>query len=178
MRYLIRLEHISLDGVIQADGVPDEDTSGGFAHGRWIAPYWPQHASAWPGANTATKYVTSNSLTAAQWQPPVTLTGNIAGKVARIKQELEPDLHVWGRGNLLQTLIRRNLVDVFWLMIYPTTLRPANACLPGAPSWRPSSWLKTSSPTKACWSSITSGQGKTNQLIQDWRIIEPPSIPG
>ena len=39
MRKVIVLEHISLDGVIQARGGPDEDTSGGFAYGGWIAPY-------------------------------------------------------------------------------------------------------------------------------------------
>jgi hypothetical protein len=39
MRKVIVLEHISIDGVIQAPGGPDEDTSGGFAHGGWIAPY-------------------------------------------------------------------------------------------------------------------------------------------
>ena len=39
MRKVIVLEHISLDGVIQAPGGPDEDTSGGFVHGGWIAPY-------------------------------------------------------------------------------------------------------------------------------------------
>ena len=39
MRKIIVLEHISLDGVIQAPGGPEEDTSGGFAHGGWIAPY-------------------------------------------------------------------------------------------------------------------------------------------
>ena len=39
MRKVIVLEHISLDGVIQAPGGTDEDTSGGFAHGGWIAPY-------------------------------------------------------------------------------------------------------------------------------------------
>src|SRR5215211_225731 len=43
-------------------------------------------------------------------------------KVAKLKQEQGPDLHVWGSGNLLQTLIKHNLVDVFWLMIYPITL--------------------------------------------------------
>ena len=39
MRKVIVLEHISLDGVIQAPGGPDEDTSGGFAYGGWTAPY-------------------------------------------------------------------------------------------------------------------------------------------
>jgi dihydrofolate reductase len=39
MRKIIVLEHISLDGVIQAPGGPDEDSSGGFAYGGWSAPY-------------------------------------------------------------------------------------------------------------------------------------------
>ncbi len=39
MRQVVVLEHISLDGVIQAPGGPDEDTSGGFAYGGWVAPY-------------------------------------------------------------------------------------------------------------------------------------------
>jgi len=39
MRKLIVYEHISLDGVIQGPGGPDEDTSGGFALGGWISPY-------------------------------------------------------------------------------------------------------------------------------------------
>jgi len=39
MRKIIMLEHISLDGVIQGPGGPDEDTSGGFAYGGWSAPY-------------------------------------------------------------------------------------------------------------------------------------------
>jgi dihydrofolate reductase len=154
MRKVIVLEHISLDGVIQAPGGPDEDTSNGFAYGGWAglysdeiigtalgkqmnmpfdlllgrktfdiwAQYWPQHADAWPGASTATKYVASNTLTSHKWQPSVFLNGDIAEKVARIKQQPGPDLNVWGSGNLLQTLIKHDLVDVFWLMIYPITL--------------------------------------------------------
>ena len=43
-------------------------------------------------------------------------------KVTTIKQQQGPDLHVWGSGNLIQTLIKYDLVDVFWLMIYPITL--------------------------------------------------------
>ena len=39
MRKIIVLEHISLDGVIQAPGGPDEDRSDGFAYGGWAAPY-------------------------------------------------------------------------------------------------------------------------------------------
>jgi len=154
MRKIIVFEHISLDGVIQAPGAPDEDTSDGFAYGGWQAPYgddileaalqkqmnmpfdlllgrktfdiwaafWPQHAVVWPGVNTATKYVASNTLTSHEWQPSVFLNGDIAEKVAKLKQEQGPDLHVWGSGDLLQTLMKHDLVDVFWLMIYPLTL--------------------------------------------------------
>src|SRR5512147_1403844 len=86
------------------------------------AQYWPQHADAWPGVNTATKYVASNTLTSHEWQPSVFLNGDIAEKVAKIKGQPGPDLHVWGSSNLLQTLIHHDLVDVFWLMIYPITL--------------------------------------------------------
>jgi dihydrofolate reductase len=154
MRKVIALEHISVDGVIQAPGGPDEDTSGGFVYGGWIAPYaddvlgtalrrqmnlpfdlllgrktfdiwapyWPQHADAWPGVNSATKYVASNTMTSSEWQPSVFLSGDIAEKVNKIKQLQGPDLHVWGSGNLIQTLIKNDLVDTFWLMIYPITL--------------------------------------------------------
>lgn len=154
MRKILVLEHISLDGVIQGPGGPEEDTSGGFAYGGWIAPYsdavlgtalrkqmnkpfdlllgrktfdiwapyWPYHADAWPGVNTATKYVASNSMKAHEWQPSVFLSGDIAEKIAKIKQQQGPDLNVWGSGNLCQTLFSHDLVDALWLMIYPVTL--------------------------------------------------------
>jgi dihydrofolate reductase len=154
MRKVIVLEHISLDGVIQAPGGPDEDTSGGFTYGGWTAPYsdavlgtalrkqmsmpfdlllgrktfeiwaayWPHHADAWPGVMTAIKYVASNSMTASEWQPSVFFNGEIAEKVAIIKRQQGPDLHVWGSGNLMQTLIQHDLVDAFRLMIYPITM--------------------------------------------------------
>ena len=154
MRKVIVLEHISLDGVIQAPGGPEEDTSGVFPYGGWIspysdailgtalrkqmnlpfdlllgrktfdiwAPYWPKHADAWPGVKTATKYVTSNTMISSEWQPSVFLNGDIAEKVAKIKGQPGPDLHVWGSSHLLQTLIKHDLVDTFWLMVYPITL--------------------------------------------------------
>lgn len=154
MRKLVVLEHISLDGVIQAPGGPEEDTSGGFTQGGWVAPfsdavlgthlrkqmkrpfdlllgrktfeiwepYWPEHDDIWPNVNTATKYVASNTRTASDWQPSLFINGDVAGQVAQIKQQPGPDLHVWGSGDLLQTLIQHDLVDNFWLMLYPTTL--------------------------------------------------------
>lgn len=154
MRKIIALEHISLDGVIQAPGGPEEDTSDGFAHGGWIspysdeilgtllrkqmnmsfdlligrktfeiwAPYWPEHADVWAEVNKATKYVASNTITSSTWQPSVILNADIPEKIANIKQQQGPDLHVWGSGNLLQTLFKHDLVDVLWLMIYPITL--------------------------------------------------------
>lgn len=86
------------------------------------APYWPHQAEAWPGVNAATKYIASNTMTNGTWQPSVFIGGDTAGKVAKIKQQQGPDLHVWGSGNFVQTLLKHDLVDAFWLMIYPITL--------------------------------------------------------
>lgn len=154
MRKIIVHEHVSLDGVIQAPGGPDEDISGGFAFGGWSAPYanetvgtllrkqmnmpfdlllgrktydiwasyWPRNVDVWPGANKAIKYVVSNTMTSGKWQPSLFLSGDIAEKVTQIKQQQGPDLHVWGSSELIQTLFKHDLVDVFWLMIYPITL--------------------------------------------------------
>ena len=154
MRKVVVLEHISLDGVIQGPGGPEEDTSGGFTHGGWISsysdevlgkalreqmnksfdlllgrktfeiwePYWPQHGDVWPNVNLATKYVASNTRIASDWKSSVFLSGDVASEVKKLKQQDGADLHVWGSGNLLQTLIKHDLVDVFWLMIYPITL--------------------------------------------------------
>ena len=84
--------------------------------------FWPQHSDEWPGVMTATKYVASNSRTSSEWQPSVFLSGDIAAKVTEIKQEPGPDIHIWGSGNLLQTLMKNDLVDTFWLMIFPVML--------------------------------------------------------
>ena len=154
MRKVIVLEFITLDGVIQAGGAPDEDISGGFKYGGWQVPYsddvlgtvmkkqmsmsfdlllgrktfeiwehyWPKHADIWPGAITATKYVASHTRTSSAWQPSVFIGGDIAEKVSQLKQQEGPDLHVYGSANLVQTLMKHDVVDEFWLKIYPLTL--------------------------------------------------------
>ncbi len=154
MRKVIVISHISLDGVLQGMGKSDEDTSGGFEYGGWVAPYsddvigtvirremnmpfdlligrktfdiwaayWPYHTDVWQGVNKATKYIASTTLTSHEWQPTVFLSGDIAEKISKLKQQQKPDLHVYGSGNLVQTLMKHDLVDAFWLKIYPLTL--------------------------------------------------------
>jgi dihydrofolate reductase len=52
----------------------------------------------------------------------VFLNGDIAGKITKLKQQAGPDLHVYGSANLVQTLMKHDLVDAFWLKIFPITL--------------------------------------------------------
>ena len=87
-----------------------------------FAAFWPQHGDIWPSVNTATKYVASNTITSSEWKPTVFLNGDIAKKISQIKHENGPDLHVWGSANLVQTLLKHDLVDALWLKIFPVTL--------------------------------------------------------
>jgi dihydrofolate reductase len=156
MRKIIVLSFVSLDGVIQAPGGPEEDTSGGFRYGGWSFPYldeesgklmenqmskgsdlllgrktfeifasyWPHHESEWPGINSVRKYVVSKTLSTSNWNNSVFLKGNIPGEIRKLKQQDGPDIQVHGSGNLIQTLLREDLVDELWLKIFPLTLGP------------------------------------------------------
>lgn len=153
-RKIIVLEFITLDGIIQAPGGPEEDTSWGFKYGGWTVPYfdefagklmgeqmkqpfqlllwrktfeifasyWPQHAGDWPGVNEATKYVVSNTITKPEWKNSVIISGDIVKKIRGLKAGEGPDLHVYGSSNLIQTLLKEDLVDELWLKIFPITL--------------------------------------------------------
>jgi dihydrofolate reductase len=154
MRKIIVLSFVSLDGVIQAPGGPEEDTSGGFRYGGWVFPYfdeesgrimekqmskgsdlllgrktfeifadyWPEHENEWPGINGVRKYVVSNTLSKSDWNNSIFLKGDITEEIKKLKQQEGPDIQVHGSGDLIQTLLKEDLVDEFWLKIFPLTL--------------------------------------------------------
>lgn len=155
MRKLVVLSFITLDGVMQGPGGPQEDPSGGFAYGGWTVPYFDDFlgqimdeqmgrpfdlllgrktfdifASYWPHfdggenpINKATKYVASDTLTTHEWRNSVFLSsGILVDELKKLKQQDGPDLQVHGSGDLIQTLLKHDLVDEFWLKIFPVTL--------------------------------------------------------
>jgi dihydrofolate reductase len=154
MRKIIVLSFISLDGVMQAPGGPEEDTSGSFKYGGWVAPYfdeslgkimdkqmnkhsdlllgrktfeifaayWPHHEDEWPGINDVTKYVASNTLSVNNWENSVFLKGDVVEKIKKLKLQNGTDLQVHGSSNFIQTLLKNDLIDEFWLKIFPLTL--------------------------------------------------------
>jgi dihydrofolate reductase len=81
--------------------------------------------------------VASNTLTQHEWQKTVFLKGDVVGEIKKLKQEDGPELQVHGSGNLIQTLLKHDLVDEFWLKIFPVTVGPgkrlfAEGTLPAA----------------------------------------------
>ena len=102
-----------------------------------FAAYWPHHEDVWPGVNKGTKYVVSNTLTRHEWRNSVFLKGDVVDEIKKLKAQEGPDLHVYGSGNLIQTLLKHDLVDELWLRIFPITLGPgkrlfAEGTLPAA----------------------------------------------
>ena len=154
MRKIFVLEFITMDGVIQAPGGPEEDTSSNFKYGGWMGPYfgrdevagqemdkqmketdalllgrktydiwagfWPEHTQSWPQVNKITKYVVSKTLKTPAWENTVVI--NDVNGLKKLKNSKGPDLQVYGSANLVQTLMEYDLVDEFWLKIFPLTL--------------------------------------------------------
>lgn len=151
MRKIIVLSMITLDGVMQAPGGPEEDPSGGFTYGGWVAPYgdevsgkvmekllkpadlllgrktfeiwadyWPHHEDGWPGINEVTKYVMSTTINQSDWRNSIFL--NSLAAIQTLKNSTGSDIQVWGSGQLIQLLLKNDLVDELWLMIHPLTL--------------------------------------------------------
>jgi dihydrofolate reductase len=87
-----------------------------------FASYWPQHHEEGAGINNATKYVASNTLTSHAWSKSVFLSGDVANEIKKLKEQDGSELQVHGSANFIQTLLEHDLVDEFWLKIFPVTL--------------------------------------------------------
>lgn len=151
MRNITVISMISLDGVMQAPGGPGEDTSGDFKYGGWVAPYgdevydkilekemkpadyllgrktfeiwadyWPEHSDMWPGINEGTKYVMSKTMNTSDWKNSVFLKS--VAEIKDLKNSEGSDIQVWGSGELIQLLLKHDLVDELRLKIHPLTL--------------------------------------------------------
>jgi dihydrofolate reductase len=156
MRKVIAGVMMSLDGVMQAPGGPEEDPTGGFKFGGWVFPHFDEvlgqamgksfgapfdlllgrktyeiFAAYWPyvGAddpigqrfNEVTKYVATTSKAPLAWQNSVALH-DAARDVARLKQQDGPVLLTQGSTNLLQSLLKADLIDEFRVSIFPVIL--------------------------------------------------------
>ncbi|MDP4175058.1 MAG: dihydrofolate reductase family protein [Bacteroidota bacterium] len=151
MRKIIVISMITLDGVMQAPGGPEEDTSGGFKYGGWtatyadevsgkvmekqmkpsdlllgrktfeiFASYWPEHVDNWLGINDVTKYVMSRTMEKSDWKNSVFLKS--LADIEKLKNSEGSEIKVWGSSELVQLLLKNDLVDELWLNIYPLTL--------------------------------------------------------
>lgn len=156
MRKLVVLTFVTLDGVMQAPGGPEEDTSGGFKHGGWTVGYWDDFmgkimdtqmaapfdlllgrktyeifAAYWPNSkeeplasrlNEAKKYVASKTLKKLEWKNSTLIKGDIVNEIRTLKEQDGPEIQVHGSSNLIQTLLKNDLVDEFRLKIFPVTI--------------------------------------------------------
>jgi len=87
-----------------------------------FASYWPDHREEGPEINNATKYVVSNTLTQHPWEKSLFIKGDVVEEIKKLKGQDGPDLQVHGSSNLIQTLLKHDLVDEFWLKIFPVTV--------------------------------------------------------
>ncbi|HET8991687.1 MAG TPA: dihydrofolate reductase family protein [Candidatus Saccharimonadales bacterium] len=151
MRKIIVISMITLDGVMQAPGAPDEDTEGGFKYGGWTAPYANANGSKFFQKNMEpAEYLLGRKtfqIFSGYWPkhadfwPGInegmkyvmtnTLTStdwqnttflSSVEAIKELKEASGTDLHVWGSGKLIQLLMKNDLVDEFRLVIFPVTL--------------------------------------------------------
>ena len=89
--------------------------------------YWPDHNDpkdpVGSGINKATKFVASRSLFKSDWAGTVMLQGDVAEAIKKLKQQYGPELQVHGSGNLIQTLLKQDLVDELLAQNLPNNAR-------------------------------------------------------
>jgi dihydrofolate reductase len=72
--------------------------------------------------NNMPKYVASTTMKDPGWKNAHLISENVPGEVAKLKDQYEGDIQVAGSGTLVQTLIEKDLVDQWNLMLFPTIL--------------------------------------------------------
>jgi dihydrofolate reductase len=151
MRKIIVISMITLDGVMQAPGGPEEDTSNGFEYGGWTAPYAAANGSEFFEKNMQpAEYLLGRKtfdIFAGYWPEHVDVWPGIndgtkyvmsntleksdwkntvflksVEDIKKLKNSEAADLHVWGSGQLIQLLLQNDLVDELRLVTYPLTL--------------------------------------------------------
>lgn len=151
MRKIIVITMITLDGVMQAPGGPEEDPSNGFKYGGWTAPYADDNGSEFFQKNMQpAEYLLGRKtfeIFAGYWPQHAEVWPGIndgmkyvmsntleksnwknttflksVDDIKKLKTLDSSDLHVWGSGKLIQLLMKNDLVDEFRLVTYPLTL--------------------------------------------------------
>ena len=151
MRKIIVSTFITLDGVMQAPGGPEEDTSGGFKYGGWSAPYGDEvsgkimqkqmkSADILLGRKTFEIFASYWPAHADYWPGINDVTKYVMSNtvkesdwensvfltsvedIKRLKNSEGSDIQVWGSGELVQLLLQHDLADELWIKIYPVTL--------------------------------------------------------
>lgn len=116
-----------------------------------------------PVLNATQKYVASTTLEEPlPWSNSTLLKGDVAEAVANLKEQAEKDIMIMGSGELIQTLMRSNLIDEVTLLIHPLVLGAGRRLFAdgGAPA---SFRLIKSVPTT------------TGVIIATYQLVEPPA---
>ncbi|HEX2915770.1 MAG TPA: dihydrofolate reductase family protein [Chloroflexia bacterium] len=90
-----------------------------------FAAYWPHTGDAPSIArpfNATKKYVVSHANADLSWHNSVVVTGEVVPEIKKLKAMEGPDLWVWGSGNLIQTLLKADLVDQMYIWTHPVTI--------------------------------------------------------
>lgn len=87
-----------------------------------MAAYWPYHDEDNPEINRVKKYVVSRTLDRVDWNNSTLIKGDAVKEITRLKQLDGPELQVHGSSNLIQTLLKHNLIDEMHLLIFPVAV--------------------------------------------------------
>ena len=90
-----------------------------------FAEYWPYHPEIELIAkpfNSTKKYVVSHKPLTLSWNNSALITGDVVAEIKKLKTLNGPDLWVWGSGNLMQTLLKNNLIDRMYVWTHPVTI--------------------------------------------------------